>query len=284
MITMMPIKTSLSTAELAYQAFKYAIYSLLIVNFFLFLAENIEASEYTFASGLSVIEYFEAFSDSIDTAAWVLLLLLFELETYIIDDTKLTFRVKATLMSIRSLCYLFIFSSLYGYFSRYFSVLQTTPFDMSDICTLVGSHFTHIVSLNDYVPIDMESCRALNQATLIQLTNTDIIGSVETYNNIRNLALIDVINASTWLLIVVVLEVDVYMQSVQKYKGALFTISKWMKAALYMTLLICATIWWFKGDFLDFWDAFLWLIAFVFIEMNLFEWQREKVAAKQANV
>jgi hypothetical protein len=26
---------------------------------------------------------------------------------------------------------------------------------------------------------------------------------------------------------------------------------------------------------LDFWDAFMWLVAFVFIEMNLFRWQAE---------
>ena len=31
----------------------------------------------------------------------------------------------------------------------------------------------------------------------------------------------------------------------------------------------------FKGDFLDFWDAALWLFAFVFIELNVFEWQQE---------
>ena len=27
-----------------------------------------------------------------------------------------------------------------------------------------------------------------------------------------------------------------------------------------------------KGDFLDFWDAFLWLVAFIFIEMNVSQW------------
>jgi hypothetical protein len=25
----------------------------------------------------------------------------------------------------------------------------------------------------------------------------------------------------------------------------------------------------------DFWDAFLWLVAFVFIELNVFEWHKE---------
>jgi hypothetical protein len=34
----------------------------------------------------------------------------------------------------------------------------------------------------------------------------------------------------------------------------------------------------------DFWDAFLWLVAFVFIEMNIFQWQREVRELEQAPV
>jgi hypothetical protein len=29
------------------------------------------------------------------------------------------------------------------------------------------------------------------------------------------------------------------------------------------------------GDFVDWWDAFLWLVAFVFIELNVIEWRQE---------
>ena len=31
----------------------------------------------------------------------------------------------------------------------------------------------------------------------------------------------------------------------------------------------------FNGDFVDWWDALLWLIAFVFIELNVLEWRQE---------
>ena len=36
-----------------------------------------------------------------------------------------------------------------------------------------------------------------------------------------------------------------------------------------------AAYWGVAGDFLDFWDAALWLFAFIFIELNVFEWQYE---------
>ena len=37
----------------------------------------------------------------------------------------------------------------------------------------------------------------------------------------------------------------------------------------------CAAYWGFEGTFLDFWDAFLWLVAFIFIELNIFQWHEE---------
>jgi hypothetical protein len=40
-------------------------------------------------------------------------------------------------------------------------------------------------------------------------------------------------------------------------------------------LFVAAAYWGFAGDFLDFWDAALWLFAFIFIELNVFEWQSE---------
>jgi hypothetical protein len=42
--------------------------------------------------------------------------------------------------------------------------------------------------------------------------------------------------------------------------------------------LLLAVYWGFEGDFVDFWDAFLWLVAFFFIEMNVVEWRREEQA------
>ena len=50
---------------------------------------------------------------------------------------------------------------------------------------------------------------------------------------------------------------------------------KRLEGAFYTTLVLAAVYWGFKGDFLDFWDAALWLFAFVFIELNVFEWQQE---------
>ena len=67
----------------------------------------------------------------------------------------------------------------------------------------------------------------------------------------------------------------VRLQERKLYEGWALRSSTIIKAVLYATLLVVAIYWGFKGDFVDFWDAFLWLVAFVFIELNVFEWRAE---------
>ena len=55
----------------------------------------------------------------------------------------------------------------------------------------------------------------------------------------------------------------------------LVSINKFVKFILYGVLFAAAAYWGVAGDFLDFWDAALWLFAFIFIELNVFQWQRE---------
>ena len=79
----------------------------------------------------------------------------------------------------------------------------------------------------------------------------------------------------TWLVIVAILEVDVILQLKGKFTGNAFKFSQLLKLVLYSILFACAVYWGFNGEFIDFWDAFLWLLAFFFIEMNIFEWHKE---------
>jgi hypothetical protein len=92
---------------------------------------------------------------------------------------------------------------------------------------------------------------------------------------IRYLAWVDVINSAVWLLVVIVLEIDVRLQEKGRLEGMPFLISNVSKGILYSLLFLAAVYWGLKGDFVDFWDAFLWLVAFVFIELNVVEWREE---------
>ena len=64
-------------------------------------------------------------------------------------------------------------------------------------------------------------------------------------------------------------------QMEDKLTSRMMFAAKYIKGFFYTILLICAIYWGVEGSFLDFWDAFLWLVAFIFIELNIFQWHSE---------
>ncbi len=255
--------------------FKYTVYLLLAYNAFLFFQEDIAASAETFGDTVTWRNVVEAYSATIDTSAWVLLLLLFELETAVIPDEKLKGGLKWFLMGIRAICYFFIVYAFYGYCMKFLVITNLVPFHIGDVCSLVGTAWNYVADLDDYPPIDAVVCAALQGQELLQVAGTELVGTKEALDSALGLAIIDIVNASTWLVIVVMLEAEVWMQLKDVLNDRLMSVGKYLKIFFYGLLFLCAAYWGFEGSFLDFWDAFLWLVAFIFIEMNIFQWHEE---------
>ena len=79
---------------------------------------------------------------------------------------------------------------------------------------------------------------------------------------------LDALNAWLWLAVVVLLEAEVRLpQRVQRQRGVFVTAT----GIIYGSLLFLAIVWAWQGDWLDAWDALLWLIAFFAIEMNVLD-------------
>lgn len=258
-----------------FRVFKYTIYCLLAFNIYLFFSEEYLASIEVFGGSLGWGQVIEAFSATIDTAAWVVLLLLFELETAVIPDEKLEGWLKWALLAIKALAYAFIVWAFWGYVSKWGYLSQTVNFSVDDVCSLVGQGFSWVDDLDQYPALDGASCSALQGQTLWQIAGTKIIGTVDAVKAIQNLAIIDIINAADWLIIVALLELEVLLQLRDLLNRRRMFIAKVTKGVLYTVLFFCAVYWGVLGDFLDFWDAFLWLVAFIFIEMNIFQWHEE---------
>jgi hypothetical protein len=258
-----------------FRVFKYTIYGLLTLNLFFFFQEDFLASREVFAAGVAWDRLPEAFSATLDTAAWLLLLWLFELETAVIRDEDLAGALKWVMLALNTAAYLFILWAFYGYISKFGVLSNTLPFVIDDVCSLVGSGFTWVQDLDQYPPLDAGACAALQGQVLFQISGTEIIGTADAIRAARNLTIIDIINAADWLVIVALLEVEVYLQVKGLLTDRLLLSTKLTKGVLYTILFACAVYWGFLGDFLDFWDAFLWLVAFVFIELNIFQWHEE---------
>lgn len=250
-----------------YTGFKYLVYVLLAANVWFFFADEWSAAQLTDASG---------FSATIDTAAWVILLSLFELETSLISDQSLKApRVKYSLHAVRTVSYAFILFAFNEYHLKaaHFDNLAEMP--LSDFCSLLGAGWLIMTGLDVYKLLDGSACASLGGQIVYAFSEGKIIVEGGTLLAAQRLAWVDIINAGAWILVVVILEFDVQMQLRNKLHGGLLTFSKLVKPPLYLTLFLAAAYWGLLGDFLDFWDAFLWLVAFIFIEMNLLQWNSE---------
>ena len=258
-------------AQMLFAAFKYTVYGLLIVNIGLFFQEESAAIEQTFSQGMLLSEVIQGYAATIDTAAWVLLLLMFELETSVLSATTLSQpRVKLIFWSLRLFSYGSIGYAFYGYFTKMLFIHGISPFAVSDVCALVGHGFSVIDNLDQYPLLSSDNCSSLQSQVLFQLDNQGVIGTEQQWKAIQWLTIVDVINSITWILVVLVLEVDVRLQRRNRFHGTIIIVSKRVKIILYSILFGAATYWGFLGDLLDFWDAFMWLLAFFFIEMNIF--------------
>ena len=266
-----------------FNTIKYLVYGLLAWNGYMFYLDESLASTITFSGGLSLSEIIEVHSGSIDTTFWILLVILLELETYVIDDHILKRPlVKWTMIALRSFCYLIIVYALYGYITKTGFQADMVPFVIANACDVVTQNFSILLAVEDYIPLTAENCQTLAGEDLYRLNGYNIIAPLSVLVYARNVATIDIINASTWLGIVAILEIDVWYQLKGGLKGTLLRVSNILKVIFYTILFGCAVAWGYTGVLLDFGDAIIWLFAFFFIEMNLFQWQKEteqKVAA-----
>lgn len=260
-----------------FRLFKYSVYALLTLNIFIFFQEEYAAMSYRFANGIGFGELIEGFAATIDTAAWVVLLLIFELETYVLEDRHFTRRVNWGLTLVRAACYIVIVYAFFGYLTKLLYLLAAAPsVSIADLCAIVDGQWAYAVDLDEYLVLTADNCAALGQAgEFIRLPDTRILVSPDDFRAILWLAWTDVINAGVWLGVVAVLELDVQLQTRGRLEGTVARVSNAAKHTMYAILLLAAIYWGVKGDFVDFWDAFLWLVAFVFIELNVLEWREE---------
>ncbi|MYJ22174.1 MAG: hypothetical protein F4101_02060 [Nitrospira sp. SB0673_bin_12] len=209
-----------------FSVFKYLVYAALIANVALFFKDDWEAAAHVFQDSLPFARIIEGFAASIDTAAWVILLLLFELETCQLSDEVLARPIGLVIRGLRVLCYGVIVYAFTGYLSK-------------------------ALGFGLYVPAGVADAGTLVQAT--------------------RLAWVDVVNSGTWLLILALLELDVRPGVKGLFASWFATARRLAKYLLYAVIAGTAMYWGLFGTFLDFWDAFLWIAAFVFIERNVWK-------------
>jgi hypothetical protein len=88
---------------------------------------------------------------------------------------------------------------------------------------------------------------------------------------VREREWLDAINAALWIAVVVVLEIEVrFPKGVERRRRLFATVA----GVLYAGMALLVLTWAWQGEWFDAYDAALWLIAFVALEMNVLQISR----------
>ncbi len=265
------------------QLIKVVVYGLLLVNFGLYLVEDIAISAHTLRNGGTWLDYTAAFAVSLDVLAWLTLLALFELETYLLSDDAFTPRRIKAMHGIRIVCYLFLAHTLLAYANAGKDLIGLTPIQETDsLCQLVGRDISFGFNL-EYTELNLENCIELSRATEFYLIENDsVVTDAQGLQIERELVWLDLVEAVTWLVILLCMEVIVRLQDRGTTRGVLIRSASGIKLFLYLLLWGAAAYWIYRGHYMYAWDEALWILGFFAIEMNISDWKKEIRSADAA--
>jgi hypothetical protein len=264
-----------------FQIFKYVVYGLLVWNGVIYFFQGVNSADFIFQNELSWYDRMIAYSSVIDTTGWLVLILIFELETYILEDDVLKGFVWFVFNTIVVLIWLVIFSAFYSYVVKLGIPWGFDAYTGVDPCQLTTQGASFAVSLDDYTELTAQNCLLLQEGALHN-QSLNMFTTPAIHDEVDRLVWVDIVNAGVWLLIVAMIQLEVYLESSRHVGTRAFFYYKAAKYALYAVLFVCAYYWIRLGDIVAGWDAFVWLAAFFFIERNLLDWQQEVAAEREA--
>jgi len=260
------------------QTIKWSVYALVIINFGFYIRNDWVIAGHTLYAGSSLLEVSRAFATTIDESAWIILLLLFELETYLLSDEPLS-RAKTLLMQgVRVVCYISLAHTLYAYGVYLTEIYASVPVEgVTNLCQLIEKDLSYAFNLA-YSEINSSNCASLSSANQFFYVDPPTFFIVEDAAGLaieKQLAWIDMFEAIIWLLILLSIEVAVWLQDRNIGQGIIFKGLGIAKLCLYSLLWAAAGYWIYRGHYMFAWDEFVWIAGFVAIEMNIVQWRDE---------
>ena len=134
-----------------------------------------------------------------------------------------------------------------------------------------------------YVDITSANCKELsNDSEFYNISDEVSVVDASTLKHIQWMGWIDVDNAVIWILVVLLIELEVWLQAADRFSSLALTVARQTKTLFYLVLIVNGFIWAFTHYWLYAWDAFLWIFGFWAIELNLAEWEQERLQELKA--
>lgn len=259
------------------QRFKWTVYALLFFDFILYLIQDIEYAHFTLDAQSTLLEYARAYVTSIDLIAWFLLILLFELETYVLVGRDWTGMTKWTVHGVRLVCYAAI---LHTSFSNDIALHEfQDPGRLppaADACAYADGDWSFLRN-RDYLEIDRGNCADIGRGPeFFALSDDPVITDRAGLEEGLILAWTDLAESVSWLLIVFITEAVVRFKTRAAGSGSLLTWLQRIKGALYILIIAIAFYWGSKQQYLYLWDEMIWVLGFLVIDVNIRDWRKGK--------
>lgn len=269
---------SLLTHPRTAQVIKYTVYSALVVNFGFYAYDDWMAYRSALADDAAWSDISTQFATTIDMAGWVGLVFLFELETYALPDHAFKVWVTRALHAGRIVCYLAILFGAYGYTAEAIENYDSRIVPgLTDLCEIADQDKSLQIDSITYVKVTSDNCAALSaESAFYQIGDEVSVIDQPTLAGAKFQGWLDVENAIIWLIVVWLIEFEVWLQSNDRFGSRSLRIARRAKSFFYALLIANIVIWWVTDYFLYTWDAFLWIFGFWAIELNLAEWERDR--------
>jgi hypothetical protein len=263
----------------ATQVIKWLVYLSLLANYMVYISDDLLAFRSTLADGADYLEVIRVFTTSIDVAAWLGLVFLFELETWVLPEEAFDGWAGWVLPLLRLLCYISIAYAAYGYTANLVDYYDTAVIPgVSELCQLVDRGFTLQTDFVTYEQISLENCGQLSQQTQFFRVADDVSAiDAPMLQHARFLAWVDVANSYAWIVVVLLIELEIRMQAADRFGSSALNLARQVKTVFYLVLWGNAAIWLVTGYPMYTFDAMLWIVGFWAIELNLAGWEQERV-------
>ncbi len=260
----------------AYLWVKAALYTLLLANFGYYLVEDWSRTSFSLTDAASFYDWVQEFNTSLDEVAWFTLLLIFELETYLLDESGWSPRLSRIVVLIKLIAFFLIGHTLYVNLIALIEILgPITSSAVSDLCDLSGTGQSWIFNL-DYTLITSQTCDGLPRTSQYwEIPGEPAVTSSAGLELARRLAWCDFMETAAWLSVGAAMEAAIRLTDRGVTTGFAVRALNWLKFWLYALIIALGVYWAYHGHWVYLWDELLWIFGFAFLEVNLDGWRDE---------
>ena len=256
------------------QTIKWLVYALLLVNFGMYIIEDIGKFQRALSQGQSLLAATTRLATSLDLVGWFALLAIFEIESYWLRHSSSP-AVSRALHILRLGCLALIANTFFIYFREMMQIGEAvTVGSQQGLCDL-NFETSYFLFNQTYSAITAANCAALTESLpIIRLAEFG------TYSNTEGLAIASLqawaslIESGVWIIYATALTAIVLLRQRAHSMTSLEPLLALACRVCIAAILCCAASWAYHGHYLYTWDSCLWIAGFTIIEANLSQWRK----------